>query len=310
MIIKYLHFKNYFAILSIVKEDRNIMKEERNNNGRGIFYGVIGVATLIVAIIGATFAYFTATQQNTTTITGNAAAVSFGLAVEKVTDADNAGGMIPMTDVMVEAAVTATTPCQDDNGNAVCQIYKITVNNNGSASMFLDGFVDLTGGLSTTSAGTATTMRWAQVIRSGSEGSYTYAMTGDHAIAPGVSHTITWAAATANTSGVKASLPDADTSISRGSFTYSGNTYEAIANNYVRVSTNNSTLTTYTRSNTEAALVFNQYLAPTGQTGASADLFIVVWLRETGDNQTPGNEEDTNFLLLTAEIFVSLPLVE
>lgn len=30
------------------------------NNGRGIFYGVIGVATLIVAIIGATFAYFTA----------------------------------------------------------------------------------------------------------------------------------------------------------------------------------------------------------------------------------------------------------
>ena len=30
------------------------------NNGRGIFYGVIGVATLIVAIIGATFAYFSA----------------------------------------------------------------------------------------------------------------------------------------------------------------------------------------------------------------------------------------------------------
>ena len=31
-----------------------------NNNGRGIFYGVIGVATLVVAIIGATFAYFSA----------------------------------------------------------------------------------------------------------------------------------------------------------------------------------------------------------------------------------------------------------
>ena len=35
------------------------MNEERNN-GRGIFYGVIGVATLVVAIIGATFAYFSA----------------------------------------------------------------------------------------------------------------------------------------------------------------------------------------------------------------------------------------------------------
>ena len=31
-----------------------------NNNGRGIFYGVIGVATLVVAIIGATFAFFAA----------------------------------------------------------------------------------------------------------------------------------------------------------------------------------------------------------------------------------------------------------
>ena len=34
--------------------------ENRNENGRGIFYGVIGVATLVVAMIGATFAYFSA----------------------------------------------------------------------------------------------------------------------------------------------------------------------------------------------------------------------------------------------------------
>ena len=31
-----------------------------NKSGQGIFYGVIGVATLVVAIIGATFAYFSA----------------------------------------------------------------------------------------------------------------------------------------------------------------------------------------------------------------------------------------------------------
>lgn len=36
-----------------------------NNNGKGIFYGVIGVATLVVAIIGATFAYFASTTQGT-----------------------------------------------------------------------------------------------------------------------------------------------------------------------------------------------------------------------------------------------------
>ena len=47
------------------------MNEEKKNNGRGIFYGVIGVATLVVAIIGATFAYFTATGTDNGTITGN-----------------------------------------------------------------------------------------------------------------------------------------------------------------------------------------------------------------------------------------------
>ena len=47
-----------------------------NNNGRGIFYGVIGVATLVVAIIGATFAYFSVTAGGNT---GKAAASSVSL---------------------------------------------------------------------------------------------------------------------------------------------------------------------------------------------------------------------------------------
>ena len=37
---------------------------EQKNNGRGVFYGVIGIATLVVAIIGATFAYFSATTNS------------------------------------------------------------------------------------------------------------------------------------------------------------------------------------------------------------------------------------------------------
>ena len=176
------------------------MKEQKNN-GRGIFYGVIGVATLVVAIIGATFAYFTATATNATNITGNMASVSFGLQVSKVTTADEKlGGMIPMSNTMVEAAVNnkndstnADKPeiCVDDNGNAVCQIYKISVTNNGTAGMFLDGYVTLQGGSDKTGAtnppdytatnkgpegtGTpnATTMRWAQVFCNGSDNSLT-----------------------------------------------------------------------------------------------------------------------------------------
>ena len=33
------------------------MNENENRKGPGVFYAVVGVATLVVAIIGATFAY-------------------------------------------------------------------------------------------------------------------------------------------------------------------------------------------------------------------------------------------------------------
>ena len=166
---------------------------EQKNNGRGIFYGVIGVATLVIAIIGATFAYFTATQTaGNNVITGNMATISFGLKVEKVVDPGITSGMIPMSNDMVEAAVNSSNNvCVDDNGNAVCQIYKITVTNTSSAAMFVDGYVALAGGSGTptdyptayydtdgktplaydeedgTGVQNITTMRWAQVFKEG-----------------------------------------------------------------------------------------------------------------------------------------------
>jgi len=164
----------------------------QNNNGRGIFYGVIGVATLVVAIIGATFAYFTATASNNNAITGDMASITMSLAVEKITNADQAkGGMIPMSNGMVEQAVSnASTKgvCVDDNGNAVCQIYEITLTNTSTAAQFVDGYVALKGGSGkptdfdsyvtnakfpvngwdeSTDGATlvGTTMRWAQVFQ-------------------------------------------------------------------------------------------------------------------------------------------------
>lgn len=53
-----------------------------NNNGRGIFYGVMGVATLVVAIVGATFAYFAAsTSGNEGAAAANSAKVEGTLGV-------------------------------------------------------------------------------------------------------------------------------------------------------------------------------------------------------------------------------------
>ena len=132
------------------------------NNGKGIFYGVIGVATLIVAIIGATFAYFTATASNDTTIQGNAASVGLKLDVVHISTTANKG-LVPQKEVALPSAMKgvnstagADDACVDANGNTVCQVYKITVQNTGTAESKLNGTLDLT-------KGSITNLKWAIV---------------------------------------------------------------------------------------------------------------------------------------------------
>lgn len=120
-----------------------------NGNGKGIFYGVIGVATLVVAIIGATFAYFSATASNADTIKGTAATAGLDLAVRKVST-DAAAGLIPMNDTDVAKGLagdsaTHNKMCVDKNGNTVCQVYEIKVTNKGTSSAVVKGDVTITG---------------------------------------------------------------------------------------------------------------------------------------------------------------------
>lgn len=131
------------------------------NNGRGVFYGVIGVATLIVAIVGATFAYFTASKTNDTAITGTtAAAGGLDLAVTPVlnTGAD----LIPLnlrtdgaSDTVDQFASAMTNKCVDSNGNNVCQPYKIVVTNNSTTST-----VSVRGTLNLSAVTKAANMKW------------------------------------------------------------------------------------------------------------------------------------------------------
>lgn len=62
------------------------------NNGQTIFLSVIGIATLLVAIIGATFAYFS------TTITNNS--VSTNVTTAKVVNAQMENTLIDLTNVV------------------------------------------------------------------------------------------------------------------------------------------------------------------------------------------------------------------
>ena len=132
------------------------------NDGKGIFYGVIGVATLIVAIIGATFAYFTATASNTSTIAGNAASVGLKLDVVHISTTANKGlvpqkkAALPSAMKGVNSTAGADDACVDANGNTVCQVYKITVENTGSAEAKLNGTLTL-------EKGTVTNLKWTTV---------------------------------------------------------------------------------------------------------------------------------------------------
>ena len=111
---------------------------ENNNGGKGLFYGVIGVATLIVAIIGATFAWFTATargENKTIVKTGTLSIeyVSSGAGAGRVLDASN---LKPATTDQVLAAYQAGD-CKfaGDEASAtetICAFAKVTVKNTGT----------------------------------------------------------------------------------------------------------------------------------------------------------------------------------
>lgn len=162
-----------------------------NSKGRGIFLGVVSVATLIVAIIGATFAWFSASVgsgENDVNLT--AYQFDADLTVERVfPTAENASkkiipfvpdkvlreGLENETNNMNYALNEATDKCVDSNGYLVCSLYKITVTNNGSDAIELDGSVTT---METTPTETGTTLTAngdlkAQVI-SYADGKYTY----------------------------------------------------------------------------------------------------------------------------------------
>ena len=104
-----------------------------------MIYFLVCCISLVIVVIGATFAYFTASVVDYNTVKGDAATVSFSLRVEKVTSIDMAFGLIPMKNI--QAPNAAKQKCKDDLGNAGCQMYKIIVTADSDTVMFLDGYV-------------------------------------------------------------------------------------------------------------------------------------------------------------------------
>lgn len=106
------------------------MEENRKGN---TLYAVLGVATLVVAIIGATFAYFSASASNTTEIQGGTSNVSLDLIVKRVMfdvedeEGANYNNLVPAVMTINNEGIQRVLDQKcEANGYTGCHLYKIT----------------------------------------------------------------------------------------------------------------------------------------------------------------------------------------
>lgn len=129
---------------------------ENNNQERflnkPLIYAIAGVALLVIAVSGSAYAYFTAsTSSPNNAISGKTLDVQMSVAkVERVSE--GTGDLIPIYDGTVtghveqlSTATNSTNDCVDKNGYTVCQIYSVTINNNGTNSTSINTTITLNG---------------------------------------------------------------------------------------------------------------------------------------------------------------------
>ena len=131
---------------------------ESERKGNNIFLGVVGVATLIVAIIGASFAYFniqTSSEEGAVNVTSFSfsAALSmseiYGPGEEGIIPVDPNGEVDGATApdntnlayaINVESGAK-TRSCRDRNGHGICALYEVTITNDNSEPLTLNGVI-------------------------------------------------------------------------------------------------------------------------------------------------------------------------
>ena len=125
-------------------------------NKRKTLYLLVFIGALVVAISSATFAYFQASATSNN-ITGNIASFNLGLTITKET---TNGNLIPIQDNYIEKAIEEN--CLVDTDMIVCQIYKVTLSNNGNTGVTLSGSVTLT----ETNGSSVTQLKWMKLTDS------------------------------------------------------------------------------------------------------------------------------------------------
>lgn len=134
--------------------NNNVEYEEKDTERKGISFSVLIILTLVVAIAGSTYAFFSVSVTDSS-ITGSSAynARSFELTVTHLTSAAS-GKLIPQLDSAINTAVNTTNNCKDARGNTVCQLYQVTVKNVSEVTYYISGTFTL-------NAETMDNIKWA-----------------------------------------------------------------------------------------------------------------------------------------------------
>lgn len=152
-----------------------------NKTNKIIYIYISAIVILLVLIIGVTFAYF-ATSGNKINFDGNTATVDLELNVyPRSSGMENP--LIPQKTSSIGSAVegTAKGSCIDNNGNTVCQVYEIVVENKSNIQIDLNGEIRLL-------AATIDDLRWGlgTGINEGFSADKTYAKTETDLVNPSV----------------------------------------------------------------------------------------------------------------------------
>ena len=118
-----------------------------NNNNKIIFIAIIAVLTLVAAIAGVTYAFFSVAISSGQYITGTTGLDNDSLKLEVRQLSAGTGKLIPLVDDNVQNIASGNggnDTCIDSNNNTRCKVYSITISNESEVKMNVTGTLTLT----------------------------------------------------------------------------------------------------------------------------------------------------------------------
>ena len=127
--------------------NNNVKDNLGKKESKIMFFSLLGVLTLITAIAGATYAYFSATATNNNVIKGESAYDADALSLEVNQVSAGEGKLVPQLNSAIQKAVEGASgkgSCIDANGNTICKVYSIKITNNSNVALNVSGTLTLT----------------------------------------------------------------------------------------------------------------------------------------------------------------------